>query len=224
MSPQQASSPPSRPAADPAATADTETPSPTIVFVNNRDSFVYNLVNYVCQLLPRARVVVVANTVTLDHVQALAPDKIVISPGPGHPKYDSGVVIPLVRHYASRVPILGVCLGHQAICEAFGDDPEVEYVGRARVGPVHGKTCKTFHDGEAVFKGLPNPCEVVRYHSLAAKADYLPMVLKITAMADDGTIMGVRHREFPVEGVQFHPESIMMRPHGMELLRNFLVE
>lgn len=193
-----------------------------ILFVNNQDSFVYNLVDYVCQLRPDAQVVVVDNQVDLKWITNKKFEKILISPGPGHPKYDTGNVIPLIQKFAGKIPILGVCLGHQAICEAFGEDQTFEYVSRARVGPVHGKTSKVFHDGESIFQGLPNPCEVVRYHSLAAKADYLSAALKITAMADDGTIMGVRHREYPVEGVQFHPESIVMRPYGMEILRNFL--
>ncbi len=193
-----------------------------ILFINNKDSFVYNLVDYVCQLRPQAQVLVMGNEVTVEWVEREQPNKIFISPGPGHPKYESGNVIPIIRTFAGKIPILGVCLGHQAICEAFGEDPKFEYVSRAKVGPMHGKISKVFHDGESIFKGLPNPCKVVRYHSLAAKADNLPKDLKITAMADDGTIMGVRHRTFAVEGVQFHPESIIMRPIGIEILRNFL--
>ncbi|GAB4320246.1 MAG: hypothetical protein Kow0069_24160 [Promethearchaeota archaeon] len=193
-----------------------------VLFVNNRDSFVYNLVDYVCQISPDAEVVVVGNDVDVEWAAGTGFTHVVVSPGPGHPKYDTGNVIPLVRRMGPEVPVLGVCLGHQAICEAYGEQPNFEHVGRARVGPVHGKTSKVFHDGEGVLRGLPNPLVVVRYHSLAAKADFLSRELKITAMADDGTIMGVRHRRFPVEGVQFHPESILMRPHGMDLLRNFL--
>jgi len=193
-----------------------------ILFINNKDSFVYNLVDYVCQLRPQADVLVLGNDVTVDWVASELPQKIIISPGPGHPKYETGNVIPIIRRFAGQIPILGVCLGHQAICEAFGEDPDFEYVSRAKVGPMHGKMSKVFHDGESIFKGLPNPCKVVRYHSLAAKADTLPKDLKITAMADDGTIMGVRHRQFAVEGVQFHPESVVMRPFGMDILRNFL--
>jgi anthranilate synthase/aminodeoxychorismate synthase-like glutamine amidotransferase len=193
-----------------------------ILFINNKDSFVYNLVDYVCQLRPQAEVLVYGNDVTLDWISKERPQKIIISPGPGHPKYETGNVIPIIRKFKGQIPILGVCLGHQAICEAFGEDPSFEYVNRAKVGPMHGKISKVFHDGESLFKGLPNPCNVVRYHSLAAKADFLPHDLKITAMADDGTIMGVRHRKYLVEGVQFHPESVVMRPHGIEILRNFL--
>ncbi len=201
---------------------DTTSLKEKILFINNKDSFVYNLVDYVCQLRPQAEVLVMGNDVTVEWVEREKPNKIFISPGPGHPKYESGNVIPIIRGFAGKIPILGVCLGHQAICEAFGEDPKFEYVGRARVGPMHGKISKVFHDGESIFRGLPNPCKVVRYHSLAAKADYLPKELKISAMADDGTIMGVRHRKFAVEGVQFHPESIIMQPVGIDILRNFL--
>ena len=108
------------------------------------------------------------------------------------------------------------------LIEPFGEDPEKGYVGRAKVGPMHGKQSKVFHDQETIFHGIPNPLNVIRYHSLAAKSDLLPQDLKISATADDGTIMAVRHEEYPVEGVQFHPESIKMKPHGMQILKNFL--
>jgi anthranilate synthase/aminodeoxychorismate synthase-like glutamine amidotransferase len=192
-----------------------------VLFVNNFDSFVYNLVSYICTA-SEAKVKVVANTITPAEVRAFAPDKIFISPGPGHPKYETANVIPIIQHFAPEVPIFGVCLGHQAICEAFGVDQKKEYVGRANVGPRHGKMSRIFHDGEALFKNIPNPVSVVRYHSLAAKADILPKDLRITAMADDGTIMAVRHARHETHGVQFHPESIMMRPHGMVMIANFL--
>jgi anthranilate synthase/aminodeoxychorismate synthase-like glutamine amidotransferase len=192
-----------------------------ILFINNFDSFVYNLVDYICTL-SKAKVKIVPNTVSMTEVTKFDPDKIIVSPGPGHPKYESGSVIPLIRKYTGKIPIFGVCLGHQAMCEAFGEDPNIEYVGRAKVGPKHGKLSKIFHDGEGLFTGLPNPTIVVRYHSLAAKSDLLPECLKITAMADDGTIMGIKHRDYPVYGVQFHPESIMMKPHGKVMLLNFL--
>jgi len=153
-------------------------------------------------------------------------NKIIISPGPRHPKYDTGTVIPIIKEFYSKVPILGVCLGHQAIVEAFGEiehpDKNVEHRGLAKVGPMHGKTSKIFHDQETIFKGLQNPLMGVRYHSLAAKSDLLSQDLKISATADDGTIMGVRHKNYPVEGVQFHPESIKMKPHGISILKNFL--
>lgn len=192
-----------------------------ILFINNQDSFVYNLVNYICTV-SEARVKVVDNEISITDVKAFNPDKIFISPGPGHPKYETGNVIPMIKEFAPKIPIFGVCLGHQAICEAFGEEKETEYVGRAKVGPRHGKLSKIFHDSEGIFEGIPNPCSVVRYHSLAAKADLLPSDLKITAMADDGTIMGLKHEEYKICGVQFHPESIMMRPYGISLIANFL--
>ncbi|MHA1274252.1 MAG: anthranilate synthase component II [Promethearchaeota archaeon] len=197
-----------------------------ILFINNYDSFVYNLVNYICQLAPEANIIVEDNKLPVEKVEELSVDKIIISPGPGHPKYDTGTVIPIIKKYFNKIPILGVCLGHQAIVEAFGEleNPEtsVEYVGIAKVGPMHGKLSKIFHDQETIFKSLENPLMVVRYHSLAVKSDLLPSNLKITATADDGTIMAVRHKKYIVEGVQFHPESIKMKPHGMQILKNFL--
>ena len=190
-----------------------------ILFINNYDSFVYNLVNYFCQLLPNSSIIV-------DRVKNLKLDKIIISPGPGHPKYDTGTVIPIIKEFYSKLPILGVCLGHQAIIEAFGElehpDNDMEYVGLAKVGPMHGKISKIFHDRETIFKDIQNPLMGVRYHSLAAKSDLLSQDLKISATADDGTIMGVRHKKYPIEGIQFHPESIRMKPHGMQILKNFL--
>lgn len=192
-----------------------------ILFINNFDSFVYNLVDYICQVAESV-VKVVPNTIDLEQIDAFNPDKIFISPGPGHPKYDTGNVIPIIRECKEEIPILGVCLGHQAICEAFGEKEDVEYVGRARVGPMHGKMSQIFHNSEGIFESLPNPVKVVRYHSLATKSDLLPLDLKITAMADDGTIMAVQHKEYNIFGVQFHPESIMMQPHGIDIIKNFL--
>ena len=193
-----------------------------ILFINNYDSFVYNLVNYICQLQPNANIIVEDNNISVDKVKELNIDKIIISPGPGHPKYETGTVIPIIKQYCAITPILGICLGHQTIVEAFGDDSKEEYVGRAKVGPMHGKISKIFHDQETIFKDIPNPLMVIRYHSLAAKQEILPQDLKISATADDGVIMGVRHKQYQVEGVQFHPESIRMKPHGMEILKNFL--
>ena len=193
-----------------------------ILFINNYDSFAYNLVNYICQLQPDANIIVEDYNISVDKVNSLNLDKIIISPGPGHPKYETGNVIPIIKELYTKVPILGICLGHQTIIEAFGEDMEKEYVGRAKVGPMHGKQSKIFHDQETIFKGVPNPLQVIRYHSLAAKGEILPHSLKITATADDGTIMAVRHKQYPVEGVQFHPESIRMKPHGMQILKNFL--
>ncbi len=197
-----------------------------ILFINNYDSFVYNLVNYFCQLKPEANVIIEDNKVLLDKINQMNIDIIIISPGPGHPKYDSGNVIPIIKEHYSKIPILGICLGHQTIVEAFGqlENPnnDIEYVGRAKVGPMHGKISKIFHDQETIFKNLPNPLMGVRYHSLSAKSDILPKDLKISATADDGTIMAVRHKKYAIEGVQFHPESIKMKPHGMQILKNFL--
>ena len=193
-----------------------------LLFINNYDSFVYNLVNYFCQLEPNSKIFVEDNNIPLERVMSLDCDKIIISPGPGHPKYDTGTVIPIIKNFYSTIPILGICLGHQAIIEAFGEDPKIEYIGRANVGPMHGKVSKIFHDQETIFQSLANPIEVIRYHSLAARSDILPKELKITATADDGTIMAVRHKDFHVEGVQFHPESIQMKPYGMLILKNFL--
>ncbi len=194
-----------------------------ILLINNYDSFVYNLANYICQLVPDSNIIVEDNKIPVNKVKELAIDRIIISPGPGHPKYDTGTVIPIINNFYDKIPILGICLGHQAIVEAFGEDPSKEYVGRAKVGPMHGKLSKVFHDQETILKDIPNPLMVIRYHSLAAKSDILPQDLKISATADDGTIMGIRHREFPVEGLQFHPESIKMKPHGMKILKNFLI-
>ena len=193
-----------------------------ILFINNYDSFVYNLVNYFCQLAPDSNIIVEDNNKPIDYIENLEAEKIIISPGPGHPKYDTGTVIPIIRNFYSKIPILGICLGHQTIVEAFGEDPNLEYIGRAKIGPMHGKVSKIFHDQETVFKNIPNPLMGIRYHSLAAKPDLLPKDLKISATADDGTIMAVRHKDYPVEGVQFHPESIRMKPHGREILKNFL--
>jgi len=183
---------------------------------------VYNLVNYFCQLAPDSNIIVEDNHIAVDKIKNRQIDKIIISPGPGHPKYDTDTVIPIIKEYYSKIPILGICLGHQTIVEAFGEDENIEYVGRAKVGPMHGKQSKIFHDQDSIFQNIPNPLEVIRYHSLAAKGGILPQKLKISATADDGTIMAVRHKDYPVEGIQFHPESIRMKPYGMKILKNFL--
>jgi len=199
-----------------------------ILFINNNDSFVYNLVNYICQLQPSSstKLIIEDNKISIEKIRDLKIETIIISPGPGHPKYDTNNVIPIIKAFYSEIPILGICLGHQAIVEAFGElenpNNNTEYVGRAKVGPMHGKISKIFHDQETIFKGIPNPLMGVRYHSLAAKTDILPQSLKISATADDGTIMGVRHKKYPIEGVQFHPEAIKMKPYGMAILKNFL--
>jgi len=149
-----------------------------------------------------------------DEIAAMAPDRIVISPGPCTPN-EAGISLDLIREFAPRIPILGVCLGHQAIGQAFGGQ-----VVRARV-PMHGKVSTVFHDGKGVFAGLPNPVEATRYHSLVIDRRSVPDCLEVSAKTWDDEIMGLRHRDFPCEGVQFHPESILT-PQGKDLLRNFL--
>ena len=184
-----------------------------LLFVDNYDSFVYNLVQAFGAL--GAEPVVVRNDASVEELAALEPDAVVISPGPGAPR-QSGASVEAIRHFAPRMPVLGVCLGHQCIAEAFGG-----VVDRARVGPVHGKPALVTHGGEGVFRGLPSPFTATRYHSLAVEDGAVPRDLEVTARSDDGTIMGVRHRALPTEGVQFHPESILT-VEGPRLLANFL--
>jgi anthranilate synthase/aminodeoxychorismate synthase-like glutamine amidotransferase len=184
-----------------------------ILVLDNYDSFTYNLVQYLGELGARMRVAR-NDALTADDVEALAPEGIVISPGPGHPD-GAGISLELIRRFHTRVPILGVCLGHQAIGRAFGGT-----VARAR-RQMHGKTSPITHDGRGVFRGLPSGFEATRYHSLVVLEKGLPADLEITARADDGEIMGLRHRRYPVEGVQFHPESILTS-QGKALLANFL--
>ena len=184
-----------------------------ILVIDNYDSFTYNLVQYLGEL--GADVEVVRNdAITLDEIEARAPDHIVVSPGPCTPS-EAGISVPLIQRFAGCVPILGVCLGHQAIGQAFGG----RVVRAARV--MHGKLSPVDHRGEGVFEGLPSPFNATRYHSLAIERDSLPAALEVTATADDGEIMGVRHRTHAVEGVQFHPEAILTE-HGKRLLANFL--
>ena len=184
-----------------------------LLLIDNYDSFTYNLYQYLCEL--GADVHVVRNDqVTLEDIEALAPERIVISPGPRSPT-EAGISNDVIRHFGSRVPLLGVCLGHQCIGYAYGGIVD-------RAGEImHGKSSMIHHDGKGVFQGLPNPFEAIRYHSLAIERQSLPDSLEVTAWTDKGIIMGVRHKEHPVEGVQFHPESIMTRV-GKDLLRNFL--
>jgi anthranilate synthase/aminodeoxychorismate synthase-like glutamine amidotransferase len=184
-----------------------------ILLIDNYDSFTYNLYQYLCELGADVRVTRNDET-TVSEVEALAPERLVVSPGPGTPK-DAGISVELVERLAGKVPILGVCMGHQCIGEAFGG--EVAYAGEIR----HGKSSRIEHDGKGVFRGLPNPFEAIRYHSLAITPESVPECLEVSARSDSGVIMGVRHREFPIEGVQFHPESIMTSV-GKDLLRNFL--
>ena len=184
-----------------------------ILVLDNYDSFTYNLVQYLGELGATMRVVR-NDALTADDVLALAPEGIVISPGPGNPD-GAGISLDLIRRFHARVPILGVCLGHQAIGQAFGGT-----VARAR-RQMHGKTSPITHDGRGVFRGLPSGFEATRYHSLVVLESGLPADLEISARADDGEIMGLRHRHYPVEGVQFHPESILTS-QGKALLANFL--
>jgi anthranilate synthase/aminodeoxychorismate synthase-like glutamine amidotransferase len=184
-----------------------------VLMIDNYDSFTYNLVQYLRIL--GAEVLVHRND-ALDVQQALAlePSHVVISPGPGTPR-DAGISIELIRAFAGRTPLLGVCLGHQALVEALGGTV------RPAITLMHGKTSKVFHDGRGVFRELPQPFEAGRYHSLAVGRDDLPAALEVSAYTEDGEVMGVRHRELPLEGVQFHPESVLT-PHGLTLLGTFL--
>ncbi len=184
-----------------------------LLMIDNYDSFTWNLVQYLGEL--GADVHVYRNdAITLNEVAAWEPEQIVISPGPCTPA-EAGISVPLIREFAGKIPILGVCLGHQAIGQAYGG----RIVRAQRV--MHGKLSPVAHDGRGVFTGLPSPFAATRYHSLAIERGSLPAELEITASADDGEIMGVRHRELPVEGVQFHPEAILTE-HGHALLANFL--
>ena len=184
-----------------------------ILLIDNYDSFTYNLYQYLCEL--GAEVEVVRNDkITLEEIERMSPEKIVISPGPCTPA-EAGISNDVLRRFGAETPTLGVCLGHQCVGYAFGGT-----VGGA--GEImHGKMSLIHHTGEGVFSGLPNPFEAIRYHSLAVYRDDLPDELEITAWTDSGLIMGVRHREHPVEGIQFHPESIMTKV-GKDLLKNFL--
>jgi anthranilate synthase/aminodeoxychorismate synthase-like glutamine amidotransferase len=184
-----------------------------VLVINNKDSFVYILVDYVAQ--QKCKVVVVENTVPLEEIEKINPDRIIISPGPGHPRDSTGNVIPIIRKF-SYIPTLGVCLGHEAVVEAFGG-----IISNAAVGPRHGKVSLIYHDGRTIFTGLPNPFAATRYHSLSAVPDSIPSCLEVSAKAEDNTIMGVRHRKYPVEGVQFHPESILTSV-GLKIIKNFL--
>jgi anthranilate synthase component 2 len=186
---------------------------PNVLVIDNYDSFTYNLCQYLGEL--GARVEVYRNDeIDLEKVAQVKPDRIVISPGPGTPS-DAGRSIEIIRRFADNVPILGVCLGHQAIGEAFGG-----VIRRADL-LMHGKTSWIRHEGSGILSGLDNPFEATRYHSLVVERETLPDCLEIAAWTDDGTIMGLRHREFAVYGVQFHPESIMTH-EGKKLLGNFL--
>ena len=184
-----------------------------LLMIDNYDSFTYNIVQYFGELGEDVRTVR-NDEISLEQIADLNPDRICVSPGPKSPK-DAGVSVDVLREFAGKKPILGVCLGHQAIGEAFGGK-----IIRAKQ-VMHGKTSKIAHTGEGVFKGLPSPFTVISYHSLAIERASLPACLEVTAWTDDGEIMGVRHKEFDIEGVQFHPESILSE-HGHAMLKNFL--
>ncbi|MES2832491.1 MAG: aminodeoxychorismate/anthranilate synthase component II [Pseudomonadota bacterium] len=184
-----------------------------LLMIDNYDSFTYNLVQYFGELGEEVRTFR-NDAITLDEIAALKPDRICISPGPCTPQ-EAGISVPLLQRFAGELPILGVCLGHQSIGAAFGGK-----VVRAKE-VMHGKTSLIQHTGEGVFKALPSPYTVTRYHSLAIERSSLPDCLDVTAWTDDGEIMAVQHKEFAVQGVQFHPESILSE-HGHALLQNFL--
>ena len=184
-----------------------------ILMIDNFDSFTYNLVQYLRQL---GREVMVArnNALVIEDIERMAPRGIVISPGPGRPE-DAGVSMTVIKTFSGRIPLLGVCLGHQAIAAAFGG--RIVAAGHLK----HGKTSDVTTDGRTLFKGIKQPFAAMRYHSLVVSRDALPDCLEVTAESDDGEIMGLRHREHPTEGLQFHPESIMTTV-GKRLLRNFM--
>jgi len=184
-----------------------------LLMIDNYDSFTYNLVQYFGELGQDVRTVR-NDDITLAEIEAMKPERICISPGPCTP-HEAGVSIPVLRHFAGKLPILGVCLGHQAIGAAFGGN-----VIRAKQ-VMHGKTSTIEHTGVGVFKELPSPYTIIRYHSLAIERASLPDCLEVTAWTEDGEIMGVRHKQFDIQGVQFHPESILSE-HGHTLLKNFL--
>ena len=186
-----------------------------LLLIDNYDSFTYNLYQYLSEL--GAEVVVRRNDqVTLEEIDAMRPERIVISPGPGDPD-DAGVSVEVIQRFGDRIPLLGVCLGHQCIGQAFGG--KVVHAGEL----VHGKSSVVFHEGKSVFRALPSPFEAIRYHSLVVERESLPDSLEVTAETRNGLIMGLRHREYPIHGVQFHPESIRTVV-GKDLLSNFLLE
>lgn len=184
-----------------------------LLLIDNYDSFTYNLYQYLCEL--GEEVLVARNDkITLDEIEAKAPERIVISPGPGTPE-QAGISNDVIQRFGGRLPILGVCLGHQCIGSSYGGTvsraPEI----------MHGKSSFIHHDGRGIFTGIMNPFPAIRYHSLAVEKDSVPPCLEVTARTENGIIMGLRHREYPVAGIQFHPESIMTEV-GKDLLRNFL--
>jgi len=184
-----------------------------LLLIDNYDSFTYNLYQYLSEL--GAEVVVARNNkITLEEIEEMSPERIVISPGPSTPQ-QAGISNDVIRHFGSRLPLLGVCLGHQCIGYSYGGI--VSQAGEI----MHGKSSLVHHREQGVFAGLPNPLSAIRYHSLMVRREKLPDCLEVTAWTDNGTIMGLRHREHPVEGIQFHPESFMTQA-GKDLLKNFL--
>lgn len=186
-----------------------------IVMIDNYDSFTYNLYQYMKQI--DSDVLVFRNDeITIPDMETISPDMILLSPGPGNPK-ESGISNEVLSHFYKKIPILGVCLGHQMIIEVFG--------GKVIKGeqPMHGKVTPIVHDGKTVFSKVPSPTQVTRYHSLVADPKCIPNCLEVSAWADDGTIMAVRHKDYIVEGIQFHPESIMTEA-GFQMLENFIIQ
>ena len=184
-----------------------------LALIDNYDSFTYNLYQYLCELGQEVEVVRNDKT-TIEEIAGWQPERIIVSPGPCTPK-EAGISVDVIRHFGPLLPLLGVCLGHQCIGAAYGG--VVGYAGEI----MHGKSSKIHHDGKGVYQGLPNPFEAIRYHSLAIQQEDFPDCLDVTARTDNGIIMGVRHKEYSIEGFQAHPESIMT-PDGKNLLRNFL--
>ena len=184
-----------------------------LALIDNYDSFTYNLYQYLCELGQEVEVVRNDKT-SIEEIAGWQPERIIVSPGPCTPK-EAGISVDVIRHFGPQLPVLGVCLGHQCIGAAYGG--VVGYAGEI----MHGKSSMIHHDGKGVYKGLSNPFEAIRYHSLAIQQEDFPECLDVTARTDNGIIMGVRHKEYSVEGFQAHPESIMT-PEGKNLLRNFL--
>lgn len=184
-----------------------------ILMIDNYDSFTFNLVQFLGEF-GQELIVKRNDEVTISEIEELAPSFLMVSPGPCSPN-EAGISLRVIEHFAGEIPILGVCLGHQSIAQVFGGD----VVRADRL--MHGKTSPMYHDGKTIFQGIPNPFHATRYHSLIVKKETLPDCLEVSSWTEEGEIMGIRHKELPIEGVQFHPESIMTS-HGKELLQNFI--